>query len=187
MNDLPVQAGRPEPDPVTFDAHDLEALQAGGVFSTNIYRDGKWLGWQKDHNLVTTVGRNYFLDAAIGAGSQTTSWYVGMFKNNATPAAGDTAADIGGKYTELTEYAETTREVWTKNGAASAGAISNSAAACEYNINGSVTAYGAFFTSASAKSAATGTLLAATQFSPSRALVSGDILRVQYDFSVTSS
>lgn len=166
-------------------------LKAGGVFSTNILRNGKWLGWQKDHNLVVTAGRNHFLDVTIGAGSQITSWYVGMFSNNVTPAAGDVMSDIGGKYTELTEYTESTREAWVKNGAAASGAMSNSSSRCEFNINNTVTAYGAFFTSASAKSPDagynTGTLLASSAFSASRALVSGDVLLVQYDFSVTSS
>ena len=187
---ITTSAGVVVPAP-TFTADEVEALSAGGVFSVGIIRDGAFLGWQKDKNLVTTVGRNYLLDVSLGGSSATASWYIGMFKNNVTPAAGDTAADLGVKYTELTEYSEATREVWTKNAAASSGAMSNSVARAEFNLTGSVTAYGAFFSSASAKSPNagynTGTLLAATAFSPSRALVNGDVLLVQYDFSVTST
>jgi hypothetical protein len=178
----------PELTPGDFILHETGAgTRTGGIFQTNIIRNGKELGWQNDHNLITTVGLNNILDSTFGGSTPTATWYVALFANNVTPAAGDTSADIGVKYTELTQYAEATREVWTKDAAASGGVITNSAARCEYNITDTVTAYGSIFISTSTKGSATGLFGAASLFSVSRPLISGDILLVQYTITATST
>jgi hypothetical protein len=54
-------------------------------------------------------------------------------------------------------------------------------------MNATKTIYGAFLASASAKSATTGTLMAASKFSASRAVVNLDQLLLTYAFSAADS
>lgn len=144
----------------------------------------------KDHdvapNIIPTEGLNYLLTAGVLNGSAVGTWYVAPFKGNVTPGATLTAATYTATTTEATEYAETTRVAFVGSAAAS-GSTSNSASKAAFTANASITVYGAGMLSASAKSSTSGTCLAAAKFSASRALVSADVLSVQYTLSATSS
>src|SRR5690606_19125557 len=71
----------------------------------------KWL--ESFDNLVTTAGKNHLLDVAFKAGSQITSWYVGLISGSSPTIAGtDTLASHDG-WTEFTDYDEATREALT--------------------------------------------------------------------------
>jgi hypothetical protein len=99
--------------------------------------------------------------------TQITTWYCGVFEGNYTPLATDTAATFTSAATECTAYDETTRQAFVE-ATSTAGLITNAASKAVFTFNATKTIYGGFLASASAKSATTGSLLAAARFSPSR-------------------
>jgi hypothetical protein len=166
-------------------------MKAGGVFHTCIVKGGVPQGWERDHNLMTTVGLNYLLNVGYRGASASSAWYIWLFSNNATPAAGDTAADIGGKYTEWTAYDSVTRPVWTPNGDSTTGLLTNTSSRASFVANltppATATIYGAGIGTASAKSSTSGTLSAVTKFSTAKTLENDEELLVTYTFTVTAS
>lgn len=154
--------------------------------------DGRWrrkLKWiEEPENLVTTEGKNDELSKYFKGSSYTAAFYGGLINNAgfSALAVGDTAAQIGGSngWAEATAYSESVRQTLTL-GSVSAASVDNSASKCTYSINGTVTIYGAFLATASAKSATTGVLYGEAAFSVARALLSGDTLNVTFTLSLT--
>lgn len=103
--------------------------------------------------------------------------------------ASDTLASHITGWNETAPYSNANRPTWTKNGAASGGAMSNSSSKASFSINATGRVFGGFLASDSTKSGTTGTLYGLGLFtsSGSRAVVSGDTLNVQVDLSVTAS
>ncbi len=143
----------------------------------------KWV--ESFENLVTTLGLNALLDNTFSAPAAAVTWFVGL-KGTGALAAGDTMASHAG-WSELTPYSDATRPAWTKDGAASGGAMSNSASKASFSINASATVVGAFMVDDSTKGGTTGTLYGGGDFSASRSVVNGDTLNVQADPSITST
>lgn len=146
------------------------------------------LKWRDEYyNLVTTLGKNALLDNTFNAAAASVTWYVGLVTGpggSNTYSAADTMASHAG-WTENTSYSESVRQTWTKNGAASAGAMSNSSSKAVFSINGTATIAGAFLTSNSTKNGTTGTLFGVGNFTADRSVVNGDTLNVQVDPSVS--
>ena len=161
-----------------------------GIHTINVIRDGKELGWVRNYNKVVNVGLNYLLNSAAPiaetAIARATDWFIWPFKTAYTPQATDTMADLA-SYGELTEYDEAARVEWVVNGASTAQLLSNSTAPATFTINATVTCNGAGIGTVSTKSSATGTMLCAANYSPARALVSGDVVLIQYDLAMTSA
>ena len=164
-----------------------QGLVVGGFFETEVIRNGVSLGKHVDPNIVVDEGLNHILDVVIGAGTQDTTWFVGIFEGNYTPVNTDTAANIDTNATECDAYDETTREAWTKDGAASGQSITNSASKATFTMNASKTIYGAFLISDSTKSGTAGVLFAASRFASSRAVVDNDQLLVTYTVQAASA
>jgi hypothetical protein len=162
-----------------------EALKMKNVFTVECRgADGnlKWV--ERIENLVTTEGKNQLLDACFTAAVGSTNFYLGL-KGNGAPAAGDTMASHAG-WAELTPYSDANRPAWTRNGAAAAAALSNSASVAQFHINAGATVYGCFLTNDNTKAGAVGKLFSAGDFTNgSRNLVNGDVLTVRYDVSIT--
>lgn len=158
-----------------------------GVFEHDVRRNGELLGKMVDSNLICNEGLNYILNAAYEGSSQSSSWYIGIFKGNYAPQADDTAANITARSTEATEYTETTREIWTTPGPTTTETLTNSAARATFTINSSITVYGAFLVNNATKSGTTGILSSVSQFAASRALVATDELLVTYTVTATST
>ena len=148
------------------------------------FRRLRWIdGFQ---NLVVTVGRNALLDNTFNAAAGSVLWYVGL-KDTGTPAAADTMASHATWAEIHTIYSQATRPAWTKNGAASGGAMSNSSSKAAFSITGSDDVYGAFMSSDNTKNGTTGTLFGAGDFTAARSVQSGDTLNIEVDLSVTAS
>lgn len=148
-----------------------------------IDKDGN-LKWRETFfNLVTTLGLNALLDNSFNAAAGSVAWYVGL-KGTGSMAAGDTMGSHAG-WSEITPYSDANRPAWTKNAAASAGAMSNSSSKASFTINATATVYGAFLTSNNTKGGTTGTLFGGGDFSASRGVAAGDTLNVQVDLSVS--
>lgn len=133
-------------------------------------------------NLVTTVGLNKYLDAALKTGLASPAWYVGL-KGAGTVNAADTLASHAG-WSEVNPYSGD-RPAFTP-GAIAAGSVDNSASKASYSITGSATVAGAFL--ADAANGTAGTLLGAGDFAGgSKSVGSGDTLNVTVTCSMTSS
>jgi hypothetical protein len=145
-------------------------------------RDGKAIWVEEFDNLVTTVGKNKYLDATLKTGLSSPAWYA-FLKGTGTVAAADTMASHSG-WSEDTNYSNANRPAWTP-GTVSSGSVDNSASPAAFTINGTTTIYGAGLVDNNTKGGTTGTLLGAADFGSSRAVISGDTLNVTVTCSLS--
>jgi hypothetical protein len=163
-----------------------QQLKAGGVFTIEHVRNGEVIGKEEIHNLVVNEGLNHILNTIFHGSTPIGTWYIGVFEGNYTPLATDAATNFAISANESIAYDETSRVVYNEGDAASQS-ITNSANKATFTINATKTIYGGFLISTSAKSATTGTLMAAAKFGTPRAVVAGDQLLVTYTFSAASA
>lgn len=170
----------------------INKTKAGGVFRMQcIGPDGK-LKWEAEsHNLVVNEGLKYMNDAALDAGTQITTWYIGLYGAGASnsPAATDTMSSHIG-WTENTTYSNATRPTCAFGPATTAdpSVITNTGSAAAFSISGTTTIGGAFLTSDSTKGGNSGTLFSAADFSGGdRSVANGDTLNVTYTFSLDAA
>ena len=183
------------------DAQDLIGATAllGGRLSEQVSITGRYdvkcldadgnLKWEDSiQNLVVNVGKANILSVYLGAGTQTTTWYMGLVDNTGYTAynAADTMSSHTG-WSESVAYSNSTRPTVTfgtatasGGGAGSAGTGSIVSTAVTFTINASATILGAFLTTNNTKSGTTGTLYSAGSFAASRAVIAGDSLLVTY-------
>lgn len=169
-------------------------LQLHGHVWTEHFRDGKLIhACDQGGNTFTTEGMARILNIVFRAQTTEAAIYCGIFKNNVTPAVGDTAsAKLGaaGTYGECqdADYDDpaTNRPAYTMASTSSAVAT-NAASKATFVMNASITVYGAFLASSQAKTATTGTLFCAKAFSASRAVIADDELAVTYQITLTTS
>lgn len=169
-----------------------EGVKAAGKYVVECFdKDGnlKWVA--ESDNLVVNVGLQYMAGVALTSTSQITTWYVGLYgaASSNNPAAGDTMSSHIG-WTEVTDYTEATRPAATFAAATNANpsVVTNTASKAVFSINGTTVVGGAFLTSNNTKSGTTGTLFSAADFSApgDRSVVSGDVLNVTYQFSLSA-
>jgi len=168
-------------------------LKAGGTFFERIFRPGVgWLddAWLPTPQLVVDEGMVQILGAAAPGASQTknANWYGFFYSNSYTPQSTDTAAQIGGNFTEFVNYDETLRQTWTINGDPTTPSISNSSSPMAITIStggGTIAGYGLI--TVSTKSAATGTMICATKRAATKTVDAADIVYLQYDLTAASS
>lgn len=147
-------------------------------------RNGK-LKWFEDvENLVVTEGLNELLTRLAKTVPGNVLWYVGL-KSTGTPAAGDIMTSHV-TWTDVVPYSNATRPAFTP-GTVSGGSLDNSASKAVFNINATLTIFGAFFTDSATKSGTAGKLYGAGDFSASRGVADGDTLNVQVTLSVTAT
>lgn len=132
-------------------------------------------------NIVTDEGCTDVLKRYFATSAQINSWYMWMFENNVSPAAGATYASSG--LTECSAYDEATRPVFTP-GAPAAKSTSNSAAKGSFTINATKTLYGAALVGGGSApatkndTASGGVLYCAGTFGSPRSVVATDVVRV---------
>lgn len=163
----------------------LNKLEVGGKFIVEHRRQGELLSIEETPNIVVNEGLNSILDIMFHGATQITTWYIGIFEGNYNPVATVTAATIASASTESTAYDESSRVEYNE-AAATGQSITNAANKATFSMNASKTIYGAFLVSASAKSATTGTLFAASKFASSKAVSNGDELLVTYQLNASS-
>lgn len=136
-------------------------------------------------DLITTVATRSSTTAATTTANAGTTQTTAAYAVEPRPA--DTMASKS--FNELTAYSEANRQAWTKNGAPSGGAMSNSSSKARFTINAANTRiFGGFLTSDNTKAGTTGTLFGGGLFSVgSKLLQSAELLDVQVDLSVTAS
>lgn len=171
-----------------------EDLAVGGSL-TNLFVGGPSFALRgadplAQHNLVVDQGLIYAIAVAIANGTKIASWYVAPFKNNAAPQANWTAANFNTNAGEFTNYDEATRPalVFPAEGSITTPATQNDATAITTIGSGSdKTLWGGGIVSANGKSATTGKLWGAVQFSAARSgLQTGDQLAWIYALAATN-
>lgn len=147
----------------------------------NLIREDEW------DNLVVNEGLDHLLSVALAAGTQITSWYVGLTAGTPTPAAGDTMASHAG-WTEQQGYDEVARQTWTP-GAVSGQSVDNSSSVAAYTITADATTVGgAFLTSVNTKGGTTGVLYSIGAFSGGDVTLSaGSTLNVSATFTTAAA
>lgn len=157
-------------------------LLARGVFRYNKRGEPE----EQSVNLVVDQGLDYLLGAAIGAASQIASWYIAPFSGDVAVQASWTAGNFASNATEFTNYAAATRPSWDR-GTVASGAVDSFASKAEFASNqDSQIIRGAALISASAKSATTGVLVAASRFASDKNLDTDEILDVGYGLEFTA-
>jgi len=176
--------------------HQHDGIRFQGIWQCDQYRDGQLIsgGYPESPNIFTTVGLGRLLDVMFWETAKAASkiWYVGIFKNNITPALGDTAAKLGAgnAYGECqdADYDDPATNKPIYNTATTAIAtITNSANKATFVMADSITVYGAFLNDVAAKTDTTGHLMCAKKFTASRSVIADDELAVTYTISCTSS
>lgn len=171
---------------------DSDNFQFRGDVIMEHFRAGKLIGVSTGTNLIVDQGLNHFLNVVMGADAKITTWYVGIFKNNVTPAAANTPATALGAAGTYGEGQDADYDLPLTNKPeyidvpAAAKVMSNSGTPASFTIAATITVYGAFISSVAAKTGTTGTLLAAKKFDASRPVIDNDILTVQYDITAAS-
>ena len=166
-----------------------ESSRATGKFTIECFDKEGNLKWSaEESNLVVNVGLQYMAGVALTGTSQSTTWYVGLYGSGASnnPAASDTLASHAG-WTEITPYSgNRIAAVFAAATNANPSVVTNSASKASFSINSSATVGGAFLCNAA--SGTTGILFSAADFSSpgDRSVVSGDVLAVQYTFSLSA-
>lgn len=163
--------------------------RAGGVYKVQCVGADGHVKWEDDmHNLVVNVGLQDMVNTYLDAGTQVTTWYLGLITGpgaSTTIAAGDTLASHAG-WTEFTNYTGSRKTaVFSTPTTADPSVTSNTASPASFAITGAGgTVAGAFL--ASVTSGTSGILFSASDFqSPGdRVVVSGDTLNVTYTFSL---
>lgn len=165
-----------------------------GMVTTEHFRDGKLLHTQTGTNTFTTEGMAYLLNIIFHDVSKAAShiWYVGLFKNNITPALADTAAKLGSgnAYGECqdADYDNplTNRPSYVTETTTTA-VISNVNSKAHFVMNASITVYGAFLTNTAAKTDSSGVLMCAKRFGTARSVIADDEIYVTYQVTTTTS
>jgi len=164
-----------------------------GMVTCDHYRNDELIHTQTGKNTFTTEGMARLLNIVFRAQATEAAIYVGIFKNNVTPAVGATAAaklGAAGTYGECQDAdydsPATNKPAYTI-ASTSTASCTNAASAASFTMAGSITVYGAFLSTVAAKTATTGTLFAAKAFTSSRAVIDNDVLAVTYIITATTS
>jgi hypothetical protein len=141
----------------------------------------KWV--DKIENLIVDAGLNHALDATLSAGSQITTWYIGITNGSPSPAAGDTMASHAG-WVENQNYDEANRVTWVDGGVAGKS-VDNSASKATFTIDTAAqTIGGAFLVSENTKGGTSGTLYAAGAFTGgNKSADDNDVIEVTATFT----
>lgn len=165
----------------------VEKALISSLWKWEHYRNGDVIDRWADYNLCTDQGLTYLLGAGFSATTAITTWYVAVFNNNHTPAAGNTYATPG--FTEATNYSGT-RKTWQEGGVTSKS-ITNSANKASLTFTSAATIYGAALVGGG--SAATtkgdkaggGTLYNISQFTTgAKSMASSDVLKVTVTLTI---
>jgi hypothetical protein len=168
-------------------------LQPHGLVTCDHFRGGNLIHTQTGPNTFTTEGMARILNISFRAQATEAAIYVGIFKNNVTPAVGDTAAaklGAAGTYGECQDAdydsPATNKPAYTMASTSTAVAT-NTASKATFTMAAGITVYGAFLSTVAAKTGTTGTLFCAKAFTSARAVIDDDELAVTYQLTLTTS
>ena len=172
----------------------LGKLPLHGIVTMEHWRNGEKLYEETGRNTFTTEGMAFLLNTMFHDISKAAShiFYVGIFKNNITPALADTGAKLGSgnAYGECqdADYDNplTNRPAYTTEDTSTA-VITNVNSKAHFVMNASITVYGAFLANGAAKTGTTDKLMCAKRFGTPRAVIADDEIYVTYQITCTTS
>lgn len=135
-------------------------------------------------NLVPVEGLNHMLATEFKGGAQVSNWYLALFEGNYTPVSTDTAADFAADATECVAYTQATRVLWNA-GTPAGGVLDNTGSVAIFDMNATVTVYGAALLSAPSKGATTGVLSSIARFAAPKS--GQDQIKVTAGYVLTST
>jgi len=146
------------------------------------------LKWEfTEENLIPDAGRDYMLNAALNAGAQFSTWYIGLYSGNYVPVAGDTAATFPASATEITTAYTGDRKVLVP-GALSAGMWANVASPAVFEFSAATTTVsGGFISTVATKGGTTGVLLSAVLATSPKTVLAGESLKVTAGLSFVTA
>ena len=164
---------------------------AGGVYHVQCFdKDGN-LKWEdKAHNLVVNEGLKDMNDKYFSGAAYSATWYLGLVTgpgSGTTFAAADTLASHAG-WTEFTNYSGNRGAVTFGAATLADPSVITNPAPVQFTITGAGgTVAGAFL--ASVATGTSGILFSESDFQApgDRAVVSGDVLNVTYQFSLDAA
>lgn len=174
-----------------------EQVSATGRYDVKCLDADGNLKWEDSiENLVVNVGKANLLSVYLGAGTQTTTWYMGLVSKigSFVPvySASDTLASHGDGITtgwaESTAYSGSNRLGVTFGtatasgggaGTAGTGTITNPSAV-SFTINATTTIAGALLCQTQTRATTTGVLYSAGSFATARDVIANDVLLVTY-------
>lgn len=176
---------------VTINNSVSASMMAGGVYHVQCFdKDGN-LKWEdKAPNLVVNQGLKDMNDKYFSGATYTAAWYLGLVTgpgSGTTFAAADTLASHAG-WTEFTNYSGNRGAVTFGAATTADPSVITNPSPVQFTITGAGgTVAGAFL--ASVNSGTSGILFSESDFqSPGdRAVVSGDVLNVTYQFSLDAA
>ncbi|HDO36689.1 MAG TPA: hypothetical protein ENH07_10415 [Nitrospirae bacterium] len=168
-----------------------------GIWQCDQYRNGKLIsgGYPELPNTFTTEGMAYLLNIIFHDISKLASeiWYVGIYKNNVTPAVGNTAAvhlGAAGTYGSCQDAdfdLPLTNNPGFETADTATADISNTASKASFTMAATITIYGAYLTTIQAKTGTSGKLMCAKKLTASRAVVDDDVLYIDYGVQCSTS
>lgn len=139
-------------------------------------------------NICVNEGLIFLLNTIFANQQNVSGWYMGVFTNNYTPVATDTAATLPGNAGEFTGYSGGARPTFSPASAAQpTPSISNANSRASFTFTGSANLVGAFLSSSPTPGGASGTLFSAAQFPSAKAVSNTDQLLLTYTLSASSS
>ena len=163
----------------------LAGVGGKGRYFGQIIRKGEVIDEFDFENLVVNEGLNDLLSVYLNNGTQSPTWYLGVFEGNYTPVATDTAAVISANATESSAYSGSVRPTWTP-AAPSGQSITNTASRAAFTFNATKTIYGAFLASSATIGGTGGKLFSAARFATAKNVVNLDELLLTYQFNASS-
>jgi hypothetical protein len=165
--------------------------KAGGVYHVQCFdKDGN-LKWEdKAHNLVVNEGLKDMNDKYFSGAAYSATWYLGLVTgpgSGTTFAAADTLASHAG-WTEFTNYSGNRGAVTFGAATTADPSVITNPSPVQFTITGAGgTVAGAFL--ASVATGTSGILFSESDFQApgDRAVVSGDVLNVTYQFSLDAA
>ena len=168
-----------------------EGMRAGGVFHAQCFDQDGNLKWEeKSHNLVVNEGLKDMNDKYFSGAAYTATWFIGLVTgpgSGTTFAAADTLASHAG-WTEYTDYSGNRGAITFGAATLADPSVITNSVAVQFNITGAGgTVAGAFL--ASVDTGTSGILFSESDFQApgDRAVVSGDVLNVTYEFSLDAA
>ena len=147
--------------------------------------DGKVKSVEKVENIIPVLGVNYILSAALKAGAQYSTWYIGLFTANRSPVPSDTMETFLADCAESAAYGGTTR-LEAVLPAVENGLITSQAAPALFSFASAATIMGGFITSGVTIGNTSGLLISAVKFSSPKGIAAGESLRVPVGIALAS-
>jgi hypothetical protein len=173
---------------MNYEKLDSGLLVPKGVYKGTILRKGEIVDEFEFENICVNEGLIFLLNTIFASQQNVSGWYMGLFTNNYTPVATDTAATITGNAGEFTGYSGGARPTFNAATAVQpTPSLSNSGNRASFTFTGTANLIGAFLVSSPTPGGTTGTLFSAAQFPSAKSVSNTDQLLLTYTLSASST